>query len=350
MFINLFSILSFCSSKLNILVQLEPNLPHLIHSLYGITIKGYTADSSSIELENVCEEADQIRSLIEEKLANISTVSLPHMSSPLVNSGRKLCSTVNLPIVIIDSQREIVLASSSTESLEVARNMLARKPCINMLQLSRFNETCMQFPVTDKFEFDYVSIRTDESKVILEGFFKEDVQSAKTVISKFLNENFQKEKERISEEILMCDEAQLIYLTQQLQSHESDQLFKSLPAKSILQEGKIVVTGSKEDITETSDRLLEMVPKHSKHVLEVNNSHFLKPLLKQHVLNTIDHIILPEERTGKERCHRMIVYLFDNDSTVLARIGDVLKVCSKYKNDVHVYDQWLNCRDSVYLA
>ncbi len=318
------------SSKLNVLIQLEPSLPLWMHSLYGVTIKGYTANSSSIELENVCEESDQVRSLIEERLANIYTTSLPAdlIPSPLIRCARKLCHIANIPIVITVNKNEIVLSSSTKETLDAAKDILCRKPFVNMIQLSRFSDTCLQYPFVDKFEFDYVNVRmTDDSKVVLEGLCKDELQAAKSKILKFLNDNFKKEKHSVFEDNLKYEnEAQLVYLTRLLQSRESDEMLKSLPAKCLLRDGKILINGTKEDIVDTTGRLLEMVPKYSKHIYELRNAHVIERLLKRYVLTTIDSLcfIWPGEETGKGK---LTVYLFDNDQTTLAQISDTLNVC-----------------------
>ena len=305
-------------------MQLEPNLPQLIQSMYGISIKGYNADSSSIELDTVCGDAVKVHSLIEEKVASLCTVAVSLIPSPLVNAGKKACST--LPVIVTVSRNEIVLISSSEEILEKAKDAFTRKPYVNAVQLSRFNETCLSFSFTDRFTFDYVNVRRDEDKLVLEGFDKVDVQAAKKEVTKFLDENFKKNDEANSEVFLACSEPQLAYLSRLLQSNESDKFLKNLPAVVNLKAGNVCICGSKEEIAETSDSLLSTIPGHSSHTLRVKNSRFLKPLLEQHTLTTVDHIFGPQEKDAKEKCDKVTVFLFNSDLTALTEVGKTLNV------------------------
>ncbi len=305
---------------MSVLVQLEPDLPQLIELLYDVSITGYAIGSSSIELENVCEDADKIHSLIEEKLDNLCTGSVPLLPLPLVNAGRKFCSTNSLPVIITVGVNEITLVSSSEDVLEKAKATFTRKAFVNMIQLSRFSEKCLQFPFSDKFAFDCVNFRREHEKLVFEGFDKNDVQTAKSEVVKFLHNSFKKEEIAL-EESLVCTQPQLAYLSRLLKTSESDQLLKGLAGKVLFKEGKVSIVGSKEELTETSEALIEMVPNHSSHTLEVKNSRFIKPLLETHILMATDHIFEETIPAG-----RMIVHCFDNNSPNLAQVAKTLEV------------------------
>ena len=305
---------------MSVLVQLEPDLPKLITLLYDVSITGYAIGSSSIGLEKVCENADKIHSLIEKKLDNLCTGSVPVISMALVNAGRKFCSTNSLPVIITVGGNEITLVSSSEDVLEKAKAIFTCKPYMNAIQLSRFSEKCLQFPFADKFAFDCVDFQREHEKLVFEGFDKNDVQTAKKEVLNFLQTSFKKEEIAL-EESLVCTQSQLAYLSRLLKTSESDQLLKSFAGKVLFKEGKVIIVGSKEELTETSEALIEMVPNHSSRTLEVKNSRFIKSLLETHVLMATDYIFEETASAGT-----MIVHCFDNNSPNLVEVAKSLEV------------------------
>lgn len=329
--------LFLCSSKLSILIQLQPNLPQLVHSLYGVTITGYTEGSSTLELMEVTEDATKVHQLVGEMLSCMCDTTVPWLSSPLVESAKRACSNDNLPVCVREECKgELVLWCMSSEALAKAKGVFTNKPYINKVDLTRFNEACLYFAFSDKFSFQYVAVRKETNCVVLESFIKHEVQTAKKQVLKFLKDSFVKQQEKVVEQYLQCTDPELAYISRSLQSDVPDELTKGLPAEVSLKEGKVLIKGTKDEVKEASESLVDSVPLHSSHVFNGVSSRSLPSLMKQHVLMSTDHIM--EE--GKDKT--LTVYLFNNNSSTLTEVNETLKVSFLYCTPhTHVHVNYL---------
>ena len=179
------------------MVQLEPDLPQKIEAQYGLSIEGYTEDSSSLVFDGASENSTAVQSQLQDKLQNICSTSLPVRPYPLLQAGRKDCLNRQIPVLLTERENELVLVCSSESHLQVAKGIFTRQPYINTLDLSNYDEECLKLSFSKLFQFECVNIRDEPAKKIaLEGFCKEDVQSAKRVVIKYLKENYKKAEPR----------------------------------------------------------------------------------------------------------------------------------------------------------
>ena len=96
-----------CSPKLSDLVQLEPDLPQKIEAQYGLSIEGYTEDSSSLVFDGASENSTAVQSQLQDKLQNICSTSLPVRPYPLLQAGRKDCLNRQIPVLLTERGKRI---------------------------------------------------------------------------------------------------------------------------------------------------------------------------------------------------------------------------------------------------
>ena len=307
------------------MVQLEPDLAQKIEKEYGLSIRGYTENSSSISFDGTSENSGAVESLLKSKLESICSDTVQVRPQPLLHAGKKECFNRQIPIVISVRENELLLVSSSIAHLQVAKQIFTCQPYTNIIDLSRYDEACLKDSFSKMFSFECVNIREEEAKVFLEGFIKEDVQSAKKVISNYLQENYKRVKQMCSE-TLICSEEQRVYLCRLLNKGEPLEEVRNLPSTVLVKDASILISGTDTERAETSRKLLEIVPEFKCYVFEVKNTRFIKPLLEKHVLMTVDYVILEEKEKEKEKCNRLKVFVYEHNSLALAAVGKRIDV------------------------
>lgn len=303
----------FFSSKIAILTQLQPDL---LHSLYGVTI-------STIDLHDVKDDAYLF---IDEMLSSLSHTTVSLLPSPLIESAKKVCFNNSVPVVAIEADSELTLWSLSPQFLDNAKAIFTKKPYFYRIDLTRFNKACMDFAFNDEFSFRYVSFHMEQRGLILTGFSKHDVHSAKKSILSFLYDNFQK-KDKIVKECLNCTPPEHAYLIRLLKS-DTDTHTKHLhvSATITIQDEQICIKGTNHQVQEASKSLLDSVPSHTSHVFEGRDLRFIPSLLKEHVLMSTDHIILSDKFQSSKKSQQLKVYLYTNDQDRLKELNETMNV------------------------
>ena len=126
------------------------------------------------------------------------------------------------------------------------------------------------------------------------------------------------------EEILQCSEEQRAYLCRILDKDGPARIMKRLQTKLFVSKGEIVIIGTKREVAEAERELLKLVPKSTLHVFEVETTQYIKPLLEEHILMALDHVILTEEN-GKGKCDKLKVFLFEDDHLRMTQAREKLK-------------------------
>ena len=173
------------------LVELYPRLPEEMLSKYGVTITGFSAESSVIHFEG---GASQINAWTEvNKLVSSALVSQVDITFPLalLRSLRKCFNISSIPVFVKPCQIvglpiQVTICSFSKYKFDEAIKIIYSGPAESTLSVSEsdigllVNDQCikdieeeMLVSITIKWQAD-----VGESEVVIHGFYRNDVQEA----------------------------------------------------------------------------------------------------------------------------------------------------------------------------
>ena len=319
------------SSLVSVLVELHPDLPQQISAKHGVTLVGYTVNSTKLSFEGPSQAINEARSLVQAKIRSVCPISLPTLPPPLLRSAKKMCTSADISVVIFEKKKEVEVYCSDSD-LQRVEDIFRKKPFKNEINLKTLSNIPSENELYELAGCDSVYIQLDEEKIVLQGFSKEEVQAVKKTLLNLL-------KKMKSEETLSCTKEQKAFLLRLLEDEnptgDSLDLLNSLPIKPTVQKRDILISGTKEQREQTAKSLIDYVPHFtSSHSLKLTNHRYLIPLIEAHVLRKmwcVDYIVQTESvARGRDKSIVVVIMLYSRNKIDLDNTKTSLEVNTYY--------------------
>ena len=213
------------------LVELYPRLPEELFSKYGVTLTGFSAESSVIHFEGTASQSNawaEVNKIISSAVVSQIEVTFP---LSLLRSLRKCFSSSSIPVFVKPCQtvgltNQVIVCSFDKSKLDEAVRIIYSGPAESTLGISQsdigllVNDQCMNNIEEEMCVSITIARQADDekAKVVIYGFYQNDAQEARKRLLIRL-----KEKRTIHR----FEPEQVMYL--QYQHETSPHLFVGIP-------------------------------------------------------------------------------------------------------------------------
>ena len=240
--------------KMEALVEVFPTLPMEIHSKYGITMDGYAVDSTEIQFSGPPQAKmsalTEVNSLLLSAIVECVDVKFSlnlilslrkRLTSDGIRTFVKLCPTGGL-------SNQVMVCSFDKSMHERAMKLVRGNPITNKVNasLADIEELAKGEVIKSIEEESIVSIKIEEenTKFIIHGFLRSDIQAARMKLIGLVNELSKKRQLR------KFTPEELMYLKYQFQT--SPDLFSDIPVE-FKGRGTVEFSGNPETVQRIVD-------------------------------------------------------------------------------------------------
>ncbi len=328
------------------LIELYPRLPQEIFSKYGVTLTGFSAESSVIHFEGA---VSQINAWAEiNKLVSSAMVSQIEVTFPLslIRSLRKCLSTSSIPVFVKPCQtvgltNQMIVCSFDKSKFDEAVRIIYRGPAESTLSISQsdigllINDQCIN-DIEEQMLVTITIVRQaddEKAKVVVHGFYQNDTQEAQKRLLVRLEEK---------RTIHRFEPEQVMYL--HYQHKNSPDLFIGIPGPIEFTKGMIhgspeaigkILSGSLLTDLQWKRYQFDCFPKYEQQIIRT----VLRPL-KEKKLDFVYYVDKPDVKTEKQTSARQpehrqfdIIVYSKNPTTfsiVCTSLNDIKPMSKRY--------------------